>query len=901
MSVIVNARDVLLAAASPRLLAPANAAIILDSTTPIFQISSGGVATPTSITFTARLFGGLEGIVAFSASGGTLTSISGNTCVLLASNMPGSSCTVTASLTYRGTVFSTSSVVGKVVDGAAGAGTTTYTWIKYGTSAAGAGLTDDPTGMTYIGLAQNKTTATESTIASDYTWSLFQGGQGLPGNNGADGVTTYTWLKYSDFADGTSLYDVPNSGTLYIGLAVNKTTATESTLKTDYVWSKFRGDNGVPGDNGVRGAGHYYAVGSVWSDTVADAATPGANVLDDVVTISNGTTFVSEKKWTGSAWVDNGVVIDGNLIVNGSVTSAKVNTNGLVVRDAAGNAIVGVGVPLATGYEAPGTKNNLVSISSTGVLSGGGGGQVTALPTIDMGNGPFFGARDRDDHPLDYPVGTTRQFKTGSTFGFTSVSGYFTLETVKQFSNNSGGGLYQYALVDKQTYRRYTVNAGGFTNSFSPWVLDLDRNSYTGDLNASSDINFIASSGVLVEGNTMRRTLADSAAWDQQVYTPHGFVGGAFASVIAFGNTNVIFGLNTDPTTDANWTSIDFAVHLNTSGGLDCYESNNSRGALGTYLAGDMIAVKYDGSKVTYEKNGVVLRTVVVSITAPLFFDSSFYGVFPGVCGVRFVPLSSNAEGVAANAAINHVTTGLATKLNAAAASTLTGTVTISTSGSILAGTTTNGSYHSPTGFFGVQGGVVKFSVPTSGDPTFAGQLGAAYGSFGGVTIAAGGSISSGQTAYNTGTGWHLSFIGGVPKLSIGNPTGNRLTFDGTTMEYVGGVQLAPFSVAITGTLSSGVPNSLNTTSIGTLTASVTGGRAPLTYLWNGVVSDTDPSDRTGVLSASADTNSVTGVSAKVSAFNTRIIGKYTLTVTDADNRVATATRNVSTQFGTAA
>lgn len=38
--------------------------------------------------------------------------------------------------------------------------------------------------------------------------------------------------------------------TKYIGIAINKTTATESTNKTDYTWSKFRGDNGEQGDKG---------------------------------------------------------------------------------------------------------------------------------------------------------------------------------------------------------------------------------------------------------------------------------------------------------------------------------------------------------------------------------------------------------------------------------------------------------------------------------------------------------------------------------------------------------------------------------------------------------------------------------------------------------------------------
>ena len=66
------------------------------------------------------------------------------------------------------------------VQGPKGAnGQPTYTWVKYGTSAAGAGMSDDPTGKTYIGLAYNKTTATESTNPADYTWSLIKGADGV--------------------------------------------------------------------------------------------------------------------------------------------------------------------------------------------------------------------------------------------------------------------------------------------------------------------------------------------------------------------------------------------------------------------------------------------------------------------------------------------------------------------------------------------------------------------------------------------------------------------------------------------------------------------------------------------------------------------------------------------------
>lgn len=124
-------------------------------------------------------------------------------------------------------------------------GTTTYTWIRYANDSIGTDISNDPTDKTYIGIATNKTTATESNNPSDYTWSEIKGKDGIPGTNGKDGITYYTWIKYSDNADGTELYDIPNNNTKYIGIATNKTAATESTNKTDYTWSLFKGTDGT--------------------------------------------------------------------------------------------------------------------------------------------------------------------------------------------------------------------------------------------------------------------------------------------------------------------------------------------------------------------------------------------------------------------------------------------------------------------------------------------------------------------------------------------------------------------------------------------------------------------------------------------------------------------------------
>lgn len=55
--------------------------------------------------------------------------------------------------------------------------------------------------------------------------------------------------------------------------------------------------------------------------------------------------------------------------------------------------------------------------------------------------------------------------------------------------------------------------------------------------------------------------------------------------------------------------------------------------------------------------------------------------------------------------------------------------------------------------------------------------------------------LKNGQTDYDTGTGYFLGDHNGVPKLSLGNSAGNKVTWDGSTLSIVGTV------TATTGTI----------------------------------------------------------------------------------------------------
>lgn len=179
-----------------------------------------------------------------------------------------------------------------------------------------------------------------------------------------------------------------------------------------------------PPEPGQRGSQTLYISGSVWSDAAADAATTGANVLGDTVTISNGSTFVSVKYWNGSSWVPPGVVIDGSLIVTNSVTAAKINTNGLTIRDSSGNVILGTGFALdwtklvSSGQTGTGgITNSSISIGSNGVLTGAGGGTVT------IGGLGYSG-------DLNATYGASIGGTLSGTFGVAQVAAYFAANSI---------------------------------------------------------------------------------------------------------------------------------------------------------------------------------------------------------------------------------------------------------------------------------------------------------------------------------------------------------------------------------------------------------------------------------------------------------------------------------------
>lgn len=178
-----------------------------------------------------------------------------------------------------------------------------------------------------------------SNIYLDGTVRINAGGQTLAtlATNAAVPAITYIGAFSSAPATATlkknNVYRNTTDGNTYI-------LSADAGVWQLYLEKGATGATGSAGAAGARGSIQLYQSGT-WSDAGATAAILGvtgtANRIGDTVTFSNGATATT-KYWSGSAWVDPGVVINGNLLVGGNISSSSVDTSQYVKAQGFGTA-----------------------------------------------------------------------------------------------------------------------------------------------------------------------------------------------------------------------------------------------------------------------------------------------------------------------------------------------------------------------------------------------------------------------------------------------------------------------------------------------------------------------------------------------------------------------------------
>ena len=132
----------------------------------------------------------------------------------------------------------------------------------------------------------------------------------------------------------------------------------------------------------------------------------------------------------------------------------------------------------------------------------------------------------------------------------------------------------------------------------------------------------------ITESPTKTFTTTSGLTWGtDQIYSNIGYANTAFASCYFRGvsGSQFMLGLNTDPVTDASYTSLDYAWFFAGFGSAGIWENGVQVVAPNTvYAEYDKFSVEFDGLQIVYRKNGTAVRTVAKAVGSPLHLDTAF-------------------------------------------------------------------------------------------------------------------------------------------------------------------------------------------------------------------------------------------------------------------------------------
>lgn len=366
--------------------------------------------------------------------------------------------------------------------------------------------------------------------------------------------------------------------------------------------------------------------GTSWS-----AAVPTSDLTGQITTTQITDNAITTAKVAANAITAGQIAantITAGQIAADTITSGQIAAGAITADEIASNAVISSKILAGAVTADKITVNSLsainanmgsitagnITLDQTGYIRGG----ATAFAT---GSGFWQGY---DSTAYKWRVGTpgsSRAEWNGSSFNVYDASGNLTISS----------GVVDYSKVSGAPTSLSSINSTEGTK-----LAGISEN-------AGAVVSLVNAGGMSITGNTVKKTAA-TGAYDSGFYSKDGYVGGAYVSWVTPSATEVyIIGLNTDPATDPNYTSIDYGLLCNSDGKLYAYESGNQQGAsLGTRAANDVFAVTYDGTTIRYYQNGNILRSVAVNITAKLYADSSFATPNAIVKNIQFGPLSSN-------------------------------------------------------------------------------------------------------------------------------------------------------------------------------------------------------------------------------------------------------------------
>ena len=514
-------------------------------------------------------------------------------------------------------------------------GSGTLSWISPSSGAQGATGATGATGVTGVTGPAGSAGSAGATGATGVTGvtgaagaSGAQGPTGATGATGVTGATGATGAAGSANISGTTNYVVKFTGT---------TTGGNSQI-FDNATSVGIGTTGPSDKLEVIGASNKgVKIGSTAGSFDNTSYNPDISTLGAVISFQTGVDTTYRQSIYGyqdaSANAKLGIFSRSDLVFS-VYKGLTTDSRAMVIKETTGNVGIGTTSPssrfdVSTGtganFRAAFAATNQVEIGNYSAASGYrelfiAGSQII-LYTGTAGGGSVA-ERARIDASGLVGIGTT---SPGAQLQVSTAAAATIGLIVKGFTSQTAPLL---VFQDSSANTLGYISANGFDSS----TFD----NYTWTPNYSGGVSSPSTA-------TYQKTSGNNSVWDGQVYSSEGYSKNVHVTFKASQtNAYLMVGLNSDPATDASYSSLDYAWYPRADGTLEIYESNAYIGTFGSYTTGTVLSVTYDSSNVRYFKDGVLMRTVARSISGLLYLDSSFYTVNGAVNSVSFGQISTD-------------------------------------------------------------------------------------------------------------------------------------------------------------------------------------------------------------------------------------------------------------------
>lgn len=466
---------------------------------------------------------------------------------------------------------------------------------------------------------------------------------GVPGEDGADGQTSYVHIAYADSADGTQNFTTgaPN-GRGYRGEYVDFN-PSDSESPTAYTWNQYVG----PPSFGLALHGNVtegFLRGNMIQRTSGTGYTFGAYSTEGYrggsavsFRVSGGDVFAGLN--TDAASSGNGNSIDyafqafaGGTIsiklngINQNVVGLGTWTNSTVFQVVYNNESVQFLIDGVLKHTVAATPNQLLFFDSSVSLAGA---NINSIGWSSAGTKGADGEDGIDGQPgQDGEDGLTTYFHTAFA---DSIDGTVNFTTGFPNGRQYFGQYTDFIATDSTNPASYAWSLYTGPATFGLVAMTTAGQSNQGFVRSNEVHKFDAANG-------------GTSSFNFSGYSTEGYRGGAQVTFkvkkALSGTTTVYAGLNVDPTLNALQTGIDYAWAVANSGSNSYVSINGTISGVdgGAWTETTVFQVLYDNETVKWIKDGTVVHSVTVAANLLFYFDSSITTPGAAIVNIGYSP-----------------------------------------------------------------------------------------------------------------------------------------------------------------------------------------------------------------------------------------------------------------------